>query len=171
MKSLVFAAFVTAGMALAASSVQAADLTPKDYVEIEQLYVQYNIAIDSGDAEGYANTFTPDGAFNRFAGRDALVAFVGTWREKMNGANRRHWNTNLRIVGTPEGANGSVSLMVLDVGTKPASIVTTGMYSDALVKTKDGWRFKQRTTKIDAPPSVAAAPATPPAPAASPAKP
>jgi hypothetical protein len=161
MKSPAFTALLTASMALASLSVQAADLTPKDYVEIEQLYVQYNIAIDSGDAEGYANTFTPDGAFNRFVGRDALVAFVGTWREKMNGANRRHWNTNLRIVGTPDGADGSVSLMVLDVGTRPASIVTTGVYSDSLVKTQDGWRFKQRTTKIDAPPAAAASPAKP----------
>jgi hypothetical protein len=170
MKSFAFAAFATAGLAVTAANVQAADLTPKDYMEIEQLYVQYNIAIDNGDAEGYANTFTPDGAFNRFAGRDALVAFVGTWREEMNGANRRHWNTNLRIVGTPQGADGSVSLMVLDVGTKPSTIVTTGMYNDSLVKTTDGWRFRQRTTKIDAPP-VAAAPNEPSAPAVSAAKP
>lgn len=169
MKNFACAAFVTAGMALASPSVQAADLTPKDYVEIEQLYAQYNISIDSGDAEGYANTFTPDGTFNRFVGHDALVDFVGTWREKMNGANRRHWNTNLRIMGTPEGANGSVYLMLLDVGTRPASIFSTGMYTDSLVKTKAGWRFKQRTTKGDAPPAAAAAPA--PAPAAEPAKP
>jgi hypothetical protein len=149
------------GIALGSAGAQATELSPKDYMEIEQLYAQYNHAIDSGDAEAWAGTFTPDGTFNRFVGHDALVGFIGTWREKMNGANRRHWNTNLRIVPTPEGANGSVYLMLMDVSTKPVSIITTGMYTDSLVKTKAGWRFKQRTTKSDAPPAAAAATAAP----------
>jgi len=167
----ILAAIATAGIALGSLGLQAAELNPRDYMEIEQLYAQYNHAIDSGDAEGWANTFTPDGTFNRFVGHDALVGFIGTWREKMNGANRRHWNTNLRIVATPEGANGSVYLMLMDVGTKPASVVSTGMYTDSLVKTKDGWRFKQRTTKGDAPAAAAAAPAAPATPAEAPAAP
>jgi hypothetical protein len=162
------AAIATAAIALASANLQAAELAPKDYMEIEQLYAQYNHAIDSGDAEGWAATFTPDGTFNRFVGHDALVGFIGTWREKLNGANRRHWNTNLRIVGTPEGANGSVYLMLMDVGTKPVSVISTGMYTDSLVKTKDGWRFKQRTTKSDTPPAAAVAPTAPATPAAPP---
>jgi hypothetical protein len=163
MKLFVLAAIAATGLALGSTSVLAAELTPKDYMEIEQLYAAYNHAIDSGDAETWANTFTPDGSFNRFAGHDALVGFIGTWREKMNGANRRHWNTNLRILATPEGASGSVYLMLVDVSTKPPSIIGTAMYADVLVKTKDGWRFKQRTTKPDAPPATPAAPAVEPA--------
>jgi hypothetical protein len=137
-------------------------LTTQDYIDIEQLYATYNHAIDAGDGEAWAATFTPDGAFNKFAGRDQLVGFIQTWKEKMNGANRRHWNTNLRIVASKDGASASVFLMLLDVGTKPPSIVATGMYNDTLVRTANGWRFKTRQTKMDAPPAAAAAPSTPP---------
>ena len=106
-------------------------------------------------------TFTPDGVFQRFSGREALVGFVRQWCEKMNGGNRRHWNTNLRIVPTTDGASGTVLLMLLDAGAKPAAIISTGTYNDTLVRTPEGWRFKTRTIKGDAP-AQAAAPAAKP---------
>jgi hypothetical protein len=65
---------------------QGRKLTADDYIEIQQLYAQYNIAIDSGHAEGYAATFTPDGVFNTSNGHDALVRFIHRWRETMKGA-------------------------------------------------------------------------------------
>lgn len=130
-------------------------LSTQDYIDIEQLYSSYNHAIDSGDAEAWAGTFTPDGTFNKFTGHDQLVGFIQTWKEKMNGGNRRHWNTNLRILPSKDGASASVFLMLVDVSTK--SIVATGMYNDTLVKTAGGWRFKTRQTKMDAAPAPAAA--------------
>jgi hypothetical protein len=154
-------AFTTLGCA--ASLAQAAPLTPADYVEIEQLYARYNHAIDSGDAEGWAATFTPDGTFNTSTGKDKLVEFVKTWHEKRGGGSRRHWNTNLLINGTPDGATGSVYLMLVDVATRPPAIVATATYSDSLVKTSNGWLFKKRQTKADAAPAAAPA-ATPTAP-------
>lgn len=129
-------------------------LGTQDYIDIEQLYSSYNHAIDSGDAEAWAGTFTPDGTFNKFTGHDQLVGFIQTWKEKMNGGNRRHWNTNLRILPSKDGASASVFLMLVDVSTK--SIVATGMYNDTLVKTAGGWRFKTRQTKMDAAPAAAA---------------
>lgn len=148
---------VIALVALAVAVPAYADtLRTQDYIDIEQLYARYNHAIDSCDAEGWSATFTPEGTFNRFAGHDALVGFVRQWCEQMNGGNRRHWNTNLRILGTGDGASGAVYLMLVDVGTRPASIVSTGAYTDMLVKTSAGWRFKSRTYKGDAPPAAAA---------------
>lgn len=135
-------------------------LSTQDYIDIEQLYSSYNHAIDSGDAEAWAGTFTPDGTFNKFAGHDQLVGFIQMWKEKMNGGNRRHWNTNLRILPSKEGASASVFLMLVDVSTK--SIVATGMYTDTLVKSASGWRFKTRQTKMDAAPAAAAAPSAAP---------
>lgn len=131
-------------------------LTADDYVEIQQLYAQYNNAIDSGDAEGWAATFTPDGVFNTFNGHDALVGFIHQWRDKMNGASMRHWNSNLLITGTPEGANGSVYLLLVNVGVRPPAITTAAKYEDQLVKTAQGWRFKKRVTKGEGPPPPAA---------------
>jgi len=146
---------VAASMLLfAMAPARAADLSTQDYIDIEQLYAQYNHAIDSGDGEAWAGTFTPDGVFNRFAGHDALLGFMKTWLEKMNGANRRHWNSNLRITPSAEGANGKVLLMLLDVGVQPPAIVMTGQYTDTLVKTAAGWRFKTRQSKADTPPAA-----------------
>ncbi|MBL8267225.1 nuclear transport factor 2 family protein [Steroidobacter sp.] len=139
-------------LALVAVVASAAELTTQDYIDIEQLYATYNHAIDAGDGEAWAATFTPDGTFNRFAGKDALVGFIRTWREKMNGATRRHWNSNLSITPSADGANGKVMLMLLDVGTTPPAIASTGQYTDVLVKTPAGWRFKSRQVKGDAPP-------------------
>jgi len=132
-------------------------LTADDYTEIQQLYARYNHAIDSGDAEGWAATFVPDGTFNTFTGHDALVGFIHNWHDHLNGANRRHWNSNLLITGTPEGANGSVYLLLIDVSTHPPSIATAAKYDDQLVKTPQGWRFKKRATKADGPAVTAAA--------------
>lgn len=131
-------------------------LTADDYIEIQQLYAQYNMAIDSGNAEGYAATFVPDGVFNNFQGHDALVGFIHRWRDNMKGANIRHWNTNLAITGTPEGANGAVYLLLVDVSVRPPAITTAARYEDQLVKTAQGWRFKKRVTKGEAPPAAPA---------------
>src|SRR5271168_14090 len=150
-----------AAATLFAGSAWAADtLTAQDSFEIQQLYARYNMAIDSGDAEGWAATFTPDGVFNTFSGHDALVGFIKLWREKLNGATRKHWNNNLQLTGNSKEASATVYLMLVDFSTKPTSILSTGMYTDSLIKTKDGWRFTKRTTKGDvappAPPAAAA---------------
>jgi len=133
-------------------------LTTQDYIDIQQLYARYNHAIDGGDAEAYAALFTPDGSFNNNNGHDALVAFIKT----RNGANLRHWNTNLTITGTPEGASGSVYLMFLNVGVRPPVVTGAGKYEDALVKTAQGWRFKKRVNRPEGPPATTPAAAQPP---------
>jgi SnoaL-like domain len=165
-KMSTLAVFIALGLFAGASWAATPPLSAQDNFEIQQLYARYNNAIDSGDAEGWAATFTPDGVFNTFSGHDALVGFVKMWREKLGGATRKHWNTNLQISGDSKEATASVYLMLVDFGTKPASILMTGMYSDSLIKTKDGWRFTKRTTKGDAAPAApapaAAAPAAPP---------
>jgi hypothetical protein len=159
-------AIAAAAALLVATSWAADTLSAQDYVDIQQLYARYNIAIDSGDAEAWAATFTPDGVFNTFVGHDALVGFIKMWREKLNGATRKHWNNNLQITGNSKEASATVYLMLVDFSTKPTGILMTGSYTDSLIKTKDGWRFTKRTTKSDvtppAPPPAPAPPAAPP---------
>jgi hypothetical protein len=114
------------------------------------LYARYNLAIDTGDGEGWAATFTPDGVFNNTnKGHDALVQFIKDWREKRDGANRRHLNSNMVLTPTPEGAKGAIYLLLLNVGVRPATIATTGIYEDVLVRTAQGWRFKSRIVHAD----------------------
>jgi len=133
-------------------------LTAQDYAEIQMLYARYNHSIDTGDIEGYVALFTPDGSFNNNSGHEGLRTFM----KNRNGGTRRHWNTNLLITPTPEGAKGAVYLMFVDVGMKPPAITSAGRYEDSLVKTAQGWRFKRRQNFPDPP----AAPASAPAPAA-----
>ena len=132
-------------------------LTAQDLVDIQQLYARYNWTLDAGDAEGYASTFTPDGVFNNNVGHDAIVKFANTFHAGL-GAHVHHWNTNLMILPTPEGASGQVYLVLVDFGTKPASIATSATYSDELVRTAQGWRFKKRATKGDVAPPPPAKP-------------
>jgi bifunctional aromatase (cyclase/dehydratase) len=162
-------------VAIASTSpmITAAELKVDDYTAIQMLYARYNTAIDHGDGEAWANTFTADGVFaNNFKGHDALVGFVKNWRTNpaMNGTLRRHFSADLVISPSAEGATGTVSTLLVDLSTKPVSIASYVTYSDALVKTADGWRFKTRAIKAEGPPPGAvpgAAPAAtaPPKPA------
>jgi len=152
------ASLVVLSLLLAADAARAqgqGSLTTQDYIDIQQLYARYNVAIDAGDAEAYANTFTADGVFNTFSGREAILGFARSY----TGTNRRHWNTNLVITPTPEGANGTVYLFLLDVSVRPPAVGVALKYQDTLVKTAQGWRFKKRVTTPDGPaPATAQAP-------------
>ncbi len=53
------------------------------------------------------------------------------------------------LTPTAEGANASIYLLLLNVGVRPATIATTGMYEDVLVRTPQGWRFKSRIVHAD----------------------
>lgn len=151
---LTLAAFVLiCGSPWLSAQKSAGKLTADDLVEIQQLYAKYNWALDGGDSEGYASTFTPDGVFNTNVGHDAIVKFADGFHAGL-GAHVHHWNTNLMITPTADGAHGQVYLVLVDFATKPASIATSATYADELVKTAQGWRFKKRATKGDVAPPV-----------------
>lgn len=119
---------------------QPTTLTGNDYAEILQLYFKYPIALDSGDAEGYANLFTDDGSFGNRVGRQALIDFV----KGRAASTVRHAPLTPMITATPEGARGTVLNLFVDVAQTPATITRVSQYTDTLVKTPQGWRFKTR---------------------------
>ena len=130
----------------------AAALTPQDYLDIQRLYAVYNRTLDAGDAQAFASTFTADGVLAGSVGREALMKSVTDAQARWKGQ-WRHLYSNLVIEPTPTGANGSSFLFAYDVTTKPATFANTGIYEDTLVKTRDGWRFKTRIFRNDAPPA------------------
>src|SRR3954463_10158460 len=108
MCSLVALALIV-GSAWLSAQKSSGTLTSDDLVEIQQLYARYNWTLDAGDAEGYASTFVPGGVFNNNVGHDAIVTSSTTFHAGI-GAHLHHWNTNLMILPTPEGASGQVYL-------------------------------------------------------------
>jgi hypothetical protein len=126
-------------------------LAPQDYLEIRQLVARYAYAVDTGADNGavYASLFAPDGAFLDRAGRattgqDNLAALA---RRNTRGLQSAfHFIMNHVIEPSPEGATGKEYLVQLRMGEseRPNEIFGGGHYEDVYVRTRDGWRFKQR---------------------------
>ena len=159
-KVLALAALTLSGVWLAATKSPA--LSPQDMIDIQSLYTRYNWMLDSGDAEGWATTFTPDGVFSIedqgaagvSAGHDAIVKFAKGFHAGLGG-HVKHWNTNLMITPNAKGAAGQVYLVLVDFATSPATVIASSTYSDELVKTAQGWRFTRRSVKGDVAPKKA----------------
>jgi actinorhodin biosynthesis protein ActVIA len=134
--------------------------TADDYVQIEQLYTTYALAMDMSEGERLAGLFTKDGEFTngRAAGRanETRKPFKGTEElarvgqvAARSGLYFRHFTTNIVITPTAEGAKGSCYLLLFNAKTAPATLTETAIYDDTLVKTPEGWRFKKRVVWRD----------------------
>jgi len=130
------------------SAARQAALTPEDYIEIQQLYSAYALALDTGNGEAQAETFATDGKYlsdlTKHQPENAAAMAKRTTADGVTGA--RHFMTNIVIIPTPEGAKGSCYAIVLS-GQRNADGGMSGtpaFYNDTLVKTAQGWRFKTR---------------------------
>lgn len=117
-------------------------LTAGDRVEITELVSRYNQAIDSGDHETWASTFTADGTFNsksgQASGTDELSQFAKGFSERMPGA--RHWVNNLVIDGDGDTAELCCYLNLMRGG----EVLSSATYNDTLIKQDGNWKFKSR---------------------------
>lgn len=116
-------------------------LTVEDRVEMMELVARYNQAIDSGDAEGYAATFTEDGVFQiagqpEVRGREQLIDMV----QRLGPRNSRHWVNNIVIDGDGDSATMKCYLAVL----RDRQITSTGKYVNILVRVDGSWKFLRR---------------------------
>ncbi len=136
---------------------RAVALTNDDRVEIRDLISRYNKAIDTGDADGYANTFTPDGEFigivGTFNGRDELRAFAAAYaieEQYAEFASAQHWVTN--VVADGDGAEAAVFSHLQMVKPLPdgGRILLVGHYDDVVRKVDGQWLFAQRIVVSDA---------------------
>jgi hypothetical protein len=156
-------AAVIAGAALKTMDAQAArpstsltQLSPEDYIEIQQLYGMYARDVDPGSARDASWMFTKDAtavmdSYKTVKGADAIKDwYLDVQKKQRNGV--RHFNSSYVIVGTPDGgARGSSYMM--QVSRKSADgkpeVDLFGKYEDKLVKTPDGWRIKERVWRAD----------------------
>jgi 4-carboxymuconolactone decarboxylase len=157
---------VTAGLYVwsAGAKEQMPSLTALDYAQIEQLYAHYNHYIDSGTDEGraFASLFTPDGVLHTGApglgevrGTAALAELARTIGSPPPAVKASHYAANIMIDPSPEGATGSAYLVMMSSPREGTSVTGASLiYSDALVRAPDGWKFKARTVNQVTPAST-----------------
>ena len=135
------------------------NLSPADYIEIQQLISEYPRDVDPGSVRNASWMFTPDARsvigsppmlkpadFEHFYG--SLVDEDG---QATKGGNR-HFNASSVIIGLPDGtARGSSMMMGVSIkekGGKP-TIDLMGKYEDLYVRTPKGWMMKERIWRSD----------------------
>ncbi len=123
-------------------------LSVEDRIEIMELVARYNHAIDYGDPGGWAATFAEDGTFEmpgrKISGPSELEKFATEFASTQAGT--RHWTNNLLIEGEGDRATLRCYLCLLKSGT--GEPVTTGLYTDELVRVDGAWRFAARVVSI-----------------------
>lgn len=141
------------------------DITAK--IEITELIARYNRAIDTGDAEGWADTFLPDGVFDGivgyFEGREQLTAFARAyWTEPQYEEYKpcQHWVTNVLVDGNDNEAELTADLLMVRPAEDGGRIVLVGRYNDQLERLDGRWLFARRRVRAsDDPDAPAAEPA------------
>ena len=117
----------------------------EDRDEILQVMYRYNHAMDGGDADEWAGTFTEDAVFNAagqiVTGREELRTFA----QGVGGGGRRHVLANPVIDVDGDTARARAYIMLLSEG----QIAVVGGYDDELARTSDGWKIAKRTFTID----------------------
>ena len=159
-RTLAAAFAVLLSLSVPAFAQKAMTLSAMDYVEIQQLVAKYAKFIDSCSNNGYdyADLYTADGVFLPMINGKAVTGIQG--REKLaevsGGGSRgcknvgwikqgvRHLYPNHVIEATPEGAKGTVDMLMMMGKDEPGKLTHEGYYEDTFVKTPKGWRFKSR---------------------------
>lgn len=123
-----------------------AELTSEDRWGIEQLHAKYAITLDSGDHDGTAELFAPDGVFEtherEFAGPDGIRKML------------RHAPMGLHLAGAAvvepaeHGATARQQLVFYDASDHS---IRLALYDDEIVRHDGQWRFRRRVCQFMTP--------------------
>lgn len=119
-------------------------LSAEDQLAIMDLSARYCHATDSHDSEGWADTFTADGAIEApqgtSQGRDALIQFSQGVNTGM--PNVRHHISNIVICG--EGDSATMKSYLNLINTESNATAFTATYEDQIVRVDGEWKFAHR---------------------------
>jgi len=128
-----------------------------EQIAILALYAEYNRSIDAADVVGWLATFVEDGVFyhpsRNYTGRIELHTFITNRSAQLSTnpiAELMHWNGPIVLSGNADSATGSCRLLVSGIARESGKpeVVARGRYQDSLVRTKEGWHFKDRRLQI-----------------------
>jgi hypothetical protein len=130
------------------------ELSPEDYIAIQQLYIRYTHLVDMNDRDAWVeNCWTEDGEYTGF--RPGGPRSKGHEALKEQGKQALvpqelgyHWNTSPQIEPTDYGAGGRCYLLYIlanEDGTFD-QIRYALYYRDELVKQDGRWLFRRRHT-------------------------
>jgi hypothetical protein len=133
--------------------------TPEERAGIEDLYARYYWALDTGDTDGYGETFTEDAEIFEYrdelpddfhtVGREGARELVRGYHQDPGFAGAQHRGSQPLIDPDPEGrpdhwrVRAYVFTMHLKPGEMPA-ILWTGHIDDIVVKTDARYLFKTK---------------------------
>lgn len=134
------------------------------YCSVEQFYARQMQALDSGDAAGWAATFTDDGVFvhvskteiddvpSSIVGHDELLvaaekAIAGLAGE---GVTRRHLVSTLTIdSGDGDDVRTHCYVPIIDTRDGTTALRMSTVLQDVLVFSTAGWLVQERTVRRD----------------------
>lgn len=123
-----------------------------DRIEIEDLLVRYCYAIDDRDWNAYRNVFTADAIIDDTvtggikSGVEEHVTYLKKALTKITISQHAISTILIEIKGDEAKARSHCSCpMVVDLGNGRTQVFFQGLwYRDRLVRTREGWRFKER---------------------------
>lgn len=126
-------------------------ITADDRFAVQDLLMTYVYAIDTGDAQGYADTFAVDGVLTtsegeRLEGYAAILEYARRIVPKPGGRGRQHHFQHIRFSGEGNGIRVFSFWLVAHRTSEPDAtrVRSMGSCDDLCVKTAAGWRFAHR---------------------------
>jgi SnoaL-like domain len=125
--------------------------TADDFVQISQLFANYNFTIDNGDGAAWAANFTEDGVFQDPSwcarGRLALIGVVGD--KPQPGKDERQFHVHslgpIHYLDRDHATAHSTVVVVRETGAGlTGGIGITGTYDDQLTRVNGKWLFSYR---------------------------
>ena len=122
----------------------------EDRFAIQDLIGRFYWALDIGDVEGIVSAFADDGVMitgngDRFAGREELLRFA-RHATGPGAPGRQHIGRPLYFFRNGDGwtLRSYLTILHFDQETGEKRIRGMAASDDTVVKTRDGWRFKER---------------------------
>lgn len=134
-----------------------------DRLAIDELYARQSHAVDEGDAECWAATFTPDGVFTSptyrltATGTSELADFArrSTLTAREAGRQFRHIVTGILLTAhDADTVTGKAYLTIIATDAVGSVVDRSLVLDDLFRRTVDGWRCTSRTVHRDGPPAA-----------------